>query len=223
MLLYSKNHFIHSLSAVLNGQEGPGPEEGRRKLGESMTQRIHDFASDESGHGPGSEVWIWNQSDNSHAIVQGFNRLVAGRGPRDGQRVVYVDGGFDLFSSGHIEFLRLVHEAEEEAGKARGWDDDVSKQARLHKYGEDYRPAYIIAGIHDDLTVNRWKGANYPIMNIFERGLCALQCKVSPIPPSLSLGETFEKDRFLDFWRMTIMMLISPLSIYIPSSSRPRS
>jgi len=36
----------------------------------------------------------------------------------------------------------------------------------------------VMAGIHDDIVINQWKGLNYPIMNIFERGLCLLQCKV---------------------------------------------
>jgi ethanolamine-phosphate cytidylyltransferase len=31
--------------------------------------------------------------------------------------------------------------------------------------------------VHDDETINHWKGVNYPIMNIYERGLCVLQCK----------------------------------------------
>ncbi|KAK5005347.1 hypothetical protein LTR28_007822, partial [Elasticomyces elasticus] len=80
--------------------------------------------------------------------------MVSGQPPQAGQRVVYVDGGFDLFSSGHIEFLRRVVEAEE--GKA-----------------------YVVVGVHDDNIINEWKGINYPIMNVFERGLCVLQCKFS--------------------------------------------
>jgi ethanolamine-phosphate cytidylyltransferase len=50
----------------------------------------------------------------------------------------------------------------------------------VKEYNEDYAPAYIVAGIHDDDVINHWKGLNYPIMNIFERGLCVLQCRVSP-------------------------------------------
>jgi ethanolamine-phosphate cytidylyltransferase len=33
--------------------------------------------------------------------------------------------------------------------------------------------------VHSDEAINDYKGINYPIMNIFERGLCVLQCKVS--------------------------------------------
>ena len=43
----------------------------------------------------------------------------------------------------------------------------------------DFEPAYVVAGIHNDRVINEEKGLNYPIMNIFERGLCVVQCKVS--------------------------------------------
>ena len=106
-----------------------------------------------------------------------FHQLVQGKGVKPGQRVVYVDGGWDLFSSGHIEFLRLVTSAEEEGAKERGWYTEEAKKERIEKAGGDYGPVFLIAGIHDDEVINHWKGINYPIMNIFERGLCVLQCK----------------------------------------------
>lgn len=107
-----------------------------------------------------------------------FHHMVQGKGLRPGQVVAYVDGGWDLFSSGHIEFLRLVTQTEEDAAKARGWYTEEAKKERIDKTGEDYGPLFLVAGIHDDEVINHWKGINYPIMNIFERGLCALQCKV---------------------------------------------
>ncbi|KAL6707179.1 choline phosphate cytidylyltransferase [Coniothyrium glycines] len=106
-----------------------------------------------------------------------FHQLVQGKGVKPGQVVVYVDGGWDLFSSGHIEFLRLVTQSEEEAAKSRGWYTEEAKKERIEKTGEDYGPVFLVAGIHEDEVINHWKGINYPIMNIFERGLCALQCK----------------------------------------------
>ncbi|KAF2471719.1 uncharacterized protein BDR25DRAFT_303167 [Lindgomyces ingoldianus] len=106
-----------------------------------------------------------------------FTRLVEGKGVKPGQAVIYVDGGWDLFSSGHIEFLRLVTQTEEDAAKDRGWYTDEAKKERIEKAGEDYGPVFLVAGIHDDDVINHWKGINYPIMNIFERGLCVLQCK----------------------------------------------
>ncbi|KIV88932.1 hypothetical protein PV10_08558 [Exophiala mesophila] len=157
MLLCTKTHFIRSLTDEINGiSEGTSDPE-RVAIGAAMLQRIKDYATDETGLNPGSEVWTWgpksqaNSADQLHDAGE-FAKLVPGTGPKPGQRIVYVDGGFDLFSSGHIEFLRKVDEAEQ--GKA-----------------------YVVAGVHNDAVINHWKGLNYPIMNIFERGLCVLQCR----------------------------------------------
>lgn len=146
MLLCTKTHFIKSLKANLEHAEN----------GAEMLKRIKDYATDESGLQPGSDVWMWKGSTQAQAGPDPdggeFERLVAGIPPKPGTRVIYVDGGFDLFSSGHITFLRKVSELEN---------------------GQ----AYVIAGIHNDEVINHYKGYNYPIMNIFERGLCVLQCK----------------------------------------------
>lgn len=166
MLLCTRGHFIKSLSAKLKD-----PRDGPETL-----QRIKDYATDESGLQPGSEVWTWTASEQAKLQPDStpgeFIRVVSGNGPRPDQRIVYVDGGFDLFCSGHIEFLKRVDAAE--GGKA-----------------------YIVAGIHDDQVINHWKGLNYPIMNIFERGLCVLQCKYvhavvfgAPFAPSKAYLQT---------------------------------
>ncbi|KAL1797120.1 hypothetical protein ACET3X_003726 [Alternaria dauci] len=115
-----------------------------------------------------------------------FHQLVQGKGVRPGQRVVYVDGGWDLFSSGHIEFLRLVTSAEEDGARERGWYTEEAKQQRVQATGEDYGPLFVVAGIHDDEVINHWKGINYPIMNIFERGLCYIHATIFGAPFSLS-------------------------------------
>lgn len=183
MLLCTKTHFVRSLTRVLAGEEGPGSAEERRRLGEDMMQRMKDYATDESGLQPGPEVWSWTGSqsamkDHTAEEAGSYSKLVSGKEPMPGQRVVYVDGGFDLFSSGHIEFLRQVVRTEEAMGKKNGWYEEHAKKQRIHVYGEDFGPVYVIAGIHDDEVINHWKGVNYPIMNIFERGLCVLQCRV---------------------------------------------
>lgn len=154
MLLCTKTHFIRSLTDAIAGQAEPASGESS---GEEMLKRIRNYATDETGLKPGCTVWTWKssleaklESDTPHAGA--FTKLVDGNPPKPGQRIVYVDGGFDLFSSGHIEFLKQVSQAEQDK-------------------------AYIIAGIHDDHVINHWKGLNYPIMNIFERGLCVLQCR----------------------------------------------
>lgn len=157
MLLCTKTHFIKSLVDVLEGAEGSGSPEEKIASGKDMLQRMKDYATDASGLKPGPEVWLWQgptiaKIECGKAESGAFKSLVKGVGPVPGQRIVYVDGGFDLFSSGHIEFLRHVYESEGEK-------------------------AYIVAGVHDDHVINHWKGLNYPIMNIYERGLCVLQCR----------------------------------------------
>lgn len=190
MLLCTKNHFVKSVADTLAGKEGHGNLEERKASATELNQRIKDYATDESGLQPGLQVWNWSGSNLAkvdHTVEEAgsFGSLVSGNGPKPGQRIVYVDGGFDLFSSGHIEFLRQVLVHEEAEGKERGWYEPEQKEKRLKDSGEDYPPAYIVAGIHDDDVINKWKGLNYPIMNIFERGLCVLQCRVSPKKPSV--------------------------------------
>ncbi|KAF2461348.1 hypothetical protein BDY21DRAFT_383424 [Lineolata rhizophorae] len=124
-----------------------------------------------------------------------FSRMVEGKRPRPGQRIVYVDGGFDLFSSGHIEFLRLVTETEEKAAREQGWYEGDSLKAQLDELGEPYDPFYVVVGVHGDEVINRWKGVNYPVMNIFERALCALQCKY--VHAMVLLAPYTPSDRFL--------------------------
>jgi ethanolamine-phosphate cytidylyltransferase len=189
MLLCTRTHFIKSLSKVLTGEEGSGTEEDRRREGAAMTERMRLYATDETGLHPGLTVWFWTASiearGNDTEEEKGvFTSACQGSQPKPGQRVVYVDGGFDLFSSGHIEFLRQVLRAEEQIGRDEGWYITEAVQERTGK-GADYGPAFVVAGVHDDEVINHWKGVNYPIMNIYERGLCVLQCKVGS-PPALS-------------------------------------
>lgn len=191
MLLCTKGHFIKSLENVLAGEEGSGSEEERKRTGEEMKERIKVYASDETGLAPGSDVWVWHGEQDKAAEPSAASgtgkctKMVPGTAPLKGQRVVYVDGGFDLFSSGHIEFLRQVAGLEEEEGKKRDWYSPEAVQQRIAETGSDYSPYYVVAGVHDDEVINHWKGINYPIMNIFERGLCVLQCKVGPLTESL--------------------------------------
>ena len=175
---------------MLAGDEGLGNSDERKKTGEEMRHRIKDYATDESGLNPGSEVWTWSASSSAMkdhiAEEAGFHtKMVHGKGPRQGQRIVYVDGGFDLFSSGHIEFLKQVMSVEEATGRKNGWYTANATHQRVSQHGEDFSPAFVIAGVHDDEVINHWKGVNYPIMNIFERGLCVLQCRVSQGLPEL--------------------------------------
>ena len=69
--------------------------------------------------------------------------------PQPGEKIVYAPGAFDLFHVGLLDFL---------------------EQAK--KLGD-----YLIVGLHTDTEVNRYKGSNYPIMNLHERVLSVLACK----------------------------------------------
>ncbi|KAI7367541.1 ethanolamine-phosphate cytidylyltransferase [Hortaea werneckii] len=191
MLLCTKDHFIHSLTDSIAGAEGNGSEEERRSRGAEMEKRFREYAAAHNGKDPYVSVDSFQPqhpeqtgstsidgNDQHHDLGKGsFKSLVPGHGPRPGQRIVYVDGGFDLFSSGHIAFLRTVTEMEHEIAKNRGWYAPAEVKQRLNAHGEDYPSAYVIAGIHSDDVVNYHKGINYPIMNIFERGLCVTQCR----------------------------------------------
>lgn len=204
MLLCTRTHFIKSLTKYLSGEEGNGSEEERKVEGAALKERMRLYATDESGMNPGSSVWFWTASreakvDDTEEEKGMFSVLCQGAQPKPGQRVVYVDGGFDLFSSGHIEFLRQVIRAEEALGKKEGWYSKEAVDERVGK-GSDYGPAFIVAGVHDDLVINQWKGVNYPIMNIYERGLCVLQCKVSRRLTSTSCTNRILVHQFCHFW-----------------------
>lgn len=99
----------------------------------------------ESGFLPTSQriYQFSNFSDSSKRLLYNSN---PGKKP---QKVVYVDGAFDLFHVGHVEILE----------KAKQQGD------------------FLLVGIHDDRTVNRYMGKNYPIMNLHERILNVLACK----------------------------------------------
>ena len=144
--------------------------------------RVLAYASDEFGVvGQGSTVFSYDPNFGG-GVIGSCLKIADGKIPRPDQRVVYVDGGFDLFSSGHIEFLKLVVETEIKEAAGRG------------EYEADGDPAsggrkpYVVAGVHDDRTINKFKGLNHPIMNLFERALCVLQCRVCyPLPPVIFL------------------------------------
>ena len=180
MLLCTRGHFIRSLGATLAGSDDGGSENSAIGDDErrAMRDRIRLYATDETGLRPGASVYVFEQTACADEGVGKMDLLVDGKPVREGQRVVYVDGGFDLFSSGHIEFLKLVVEDQKKQARREGWYEPEAVERRLEAVGEDYAPAFVVAGVHDDLTINRWKGVNYPIMNVFERGLCVLQCRV---------------------------------------------
>lgn len=91
----------------------------------------------------------WTRSCQFLATTNKIIQFSDGREPKPGDRVVYTAGAFDLFHIGLLEFLEKVK-----------------------KEGD-----YIIVGLHSDPVVNRYKGSNYPIMNLHERTLSVLACR----------------------------------------------
>lgn len=118
-------------------------------LSPDSVERFRLYATAEDGKTPYAGVYIW--SNGLTELVTPSSKIAEAL--KTDQKVFYVDGGFDLFFMGHIEFLRAVRQEADKVG------------------------AIIVVGIHDDATVNSTKGKSYPIMNLFERALCVLQCK----------------------------------------------
>lgn len=111
-------------------------------------ERFEKYASDSSGLQKGSGVYVNVEGESALKTIVEPSTLIEAK-YKNG--IVYVDGGFDLFHPGHIEALRIVREQSGDAA--------------------------VVVGIHDDRVINKFKGLNYPIMNLFERSLCILQCR----------------------------------------------
>ncbi|KAJ1853601.1 choline phosphate cytidylyltransferase [Coemansia sp. RSA 1822] len=130
MLLLTRDHHIRGSRSVRSPIQGVD------------AAAVADFSQ---GSPAGVLTGIAHYLSTSKKIVQ----FSSGREPAAGDRVVYVDGAFDLFHTGHIEFLR-----------------------RARELGD-----YLLVGVHDDQTVNAVKGGNFPVMNLQERVLGVLQCR----------------------------------------------
>jgi len=81
--------------------------------------------------------------DNSFKIV------VDGKKPKDGDRIGYINGTFDVFHSGHADILEA----------SRNQCD------------------YLIVGLYSSDLVKEMKGREWPIMALKERALTVLACK----------------------------------------------
>lgn len=130
---------------------------------EDKKERFTKYATDATGLKPGSGVWLQVKDEDKLREVVAPSESTR----KSYSKIYYVDGGFDLFHPGHIEVLKLVKLKAEKDG------------------------ASVIVGIHDDHVVNQYKGLNYPIMNLFERSLCVLQCRYVD---GLILGAPYSPD-----------------------------
>mmetsp|Transcript_20478 Transcript_20478/g.23627 ORF Transcript_20478/g.23627 Transcript_20478/m.23627 type:complete len:429 (-) Transcript_20478:177-1463(-) len=75
--------------------------------------------------------------------------FVTGKAPTPEDKIVYVDGSFDLIHIGHVRFLKKAKEL----------------------------GTYLIVGVHDDETIARRKGSHYPVLSLQERILAVLALK----------------------------------------------
>ncbi|NP_001006037.1 ethanolamine-phosphate cytidylyltransferase [Danio rerio] len=116
----------------------------------NIDNAAYQVHTDNFGKGPkGHSPWtgVSQFLQTSQKIIQ----FASGKEPQPGDTIIYVAGAFDLFHIGHVDFLETVH-------------------------GQAEKP-YVIVGLHFDQEVNRYKGKNYPIMNIHERILSVLACR----------------------------------------------
>lgn len=126
MLLVTKDHHQHS------SDETPSKEQ------------VSSIGKDPTTHSP------WTGISQFLPTTQKIIQFAEGKEPKPGDKIIYVNGAFDLFHIGHVDFLEKV--------KALG--------------------DYLIVGLHTDQIVNRYRKSNYPIMNLHERVLSVLACKV---------------------------------------------
>merc|ERR1712088_485526 len=113
---------------------------------ETINQRHRVESFSEGKKEPAASPWtgVSQFLQTSNKILQ----FSSGKEPQPGDKIVYVTGAFDLFHVGHLDFLEKVHKL--------------------------FPSTFIIVGLHTDQEVNRYRGANNPIMNLNERTLSVL-------------------------------------------------
>nr|ACO12188.1 Ethanolamine-phosphate cytidylyltransferase [Lepeophtheirus salmonis] len=123
MLLLSKSH----------------QQKGNHEYQFCKTKSI-DLSTDSAAKSP------WTGVSQFLPTSQKIMQFSSSQTPKSTDKIIYVDGAFDLFHIGHLDFLE----------KAASQGD------------------YLIVGLHTDPVVNKYKGLNYPIMNLHERVLSVL-------------------------------------------------
>lgn len=120
-------------------------------LQEESVSRYKQYSRDETGHHPGAYVHV-SVVDDEQELYQ----MSKGKNLKSFDKIYYVNGDFDLFHPGHIEFLK-----------------QVSNKAKSEN-------ALVIVGIWDDRVSSNSeyrKETYFPIMSLFERSLCVVQCR----------------------------------------------
>ncbi|CAO3595623.1 unnamed protein product [Absidia cylindrospora] len=118
---------------------------GGSSIASINSEDLGSFSTTSNRRSPPRRTTVSHFLPTSKRIVQ----FSEGLEPKPSDRVIYVDGTFDLFHVGHVEFLK----------RAKALGD------------------FLIVGVHDDQTVNAIKGSNFPLMNLHERALSVLACR----------------------------------------------
>lgn len=165
MLLFTRDHHMLTIDETQWNDWFTGNHsrlnDKKNILTPNNVERYEQYATGPDAKSLGVSVHAFTREGKLHELVKGL--------PIDGaNKIIYVDGGFDLFNPGHILFLKEVRQIANE------------------------RKAIVLVGLHDDETVNQIKGVNYPIMNLFERSLCVLQSKYID---GIILGSPFKVTR----------------------------
>ena len=103
----------------------------------------------EGSSDPSGKKSPWTSVSHFMPTSQKIVQFSDGKEPKPTDKIIYTPGCFDLFHAGHVDFLE-----------------------ECKKKGD-----YVIVGLHTDVEVNRYKGANYPVMNLHERVLSVLACR----------------------------------------------
>lgn len=96
------HHLLQNIITKIKGELNSGDMtdmELPEKL--EMLERIKLFSCDGDGRKNSIAIFEFTERESFCAIT----KIVEGCVPSKGQRVIYVDGAFDLFTAGHISFL----------------------------------------------------------------------------------------------------------------------
>lgn len=150
LLLTTDHHEKQSghMGAATDAEANAGTDATGRKVTTSLT---HNGTSAASTVTPVNQAPVGLVRESKFLTTSRMLRSFAAgcNTPPPGAKVVYVDGGWDMFHAGHVDFLR-----------------------RAAQLGD-----FLLVGVHNDVIVNRHRGQNYPILNLNERTLSVLSCR----------------------------------------------
>lgn len=149
LLLLTRQHHDPSTADPIRASDSgsPAAAEGAISTAESG-EKIAEGGGDGCQVGEGYQMSNISSSGVSQFLPTTWRlrQFSNGTVPDAGQRIIYVDGAFDMLHAGHVHALYA----------ARRMGD------------------FLLLGLHDDNAVNCRMGQNHPIMSLHERALCVL-------------------------------------------------